>query len=193
MSDKKDDLTAIVEGSTPGKDSIHHAVIHTELGDICLELYASQAPVTVSNFERLVADGAYNHSSFYRTVHDDNQPDDATKINVIQGGLRGTEREGKYPCISHETTDKTGVKNLDGVIAMARLKPGSASREFFICIGDQPGLDYEGSRNPDGQGFAAFGKVTSGMEIVRTIQRSGDEGQYLTNPIKIYNIELIDQ
>ena len=90
-----------------------------------------------------------------------------------------------YPVIAHEPTSVTGIRHLDGVVSMARSEPGSASTEFFICIGDQPALDFGGNRNPDGQGFAAFGKVIKGMEVVRSIQIMRDTGQYLTDPVKI--------
>jgi peptidyl-prolyl cis-trans isomerase A (cyclophilin A) len=92
------------------------------------------------------------------------------------------------PPIVHETTDKTGILHKDGVISMARMEPGSVSSEFFICVGDQPELDFGGKRNPDGQGFAAFGKVIKGMDVVRKIQSQLDEKQMLITPFKILKI-----
>jgi peptidyl-prolyl cis-trans isomerase A (cyclophilin A) len=183
-------LVGKIREPNASKPSIHHAVIRTELGDIFLELYAHNVPITVANFERLVEEGAYSNSRFYRTVHEDNQPNDTTKIGVIQGGLKD-DKSHTYSSIVHETTDQTGIDHVDGTISMARLEPGTASTEFFICIDDQPELNYGGSRNPDGQGFAAFGKVTKGMEIVRAIQYKGDDNQYLSNPVVISNIELL--
>src|SRR5262249_16023380 len=91
----------------------------------------------------------------------------------------------ELPPIAHETTDKTGILHKDGVISMARLQPGSASSEFFICVGGQPELDFGGKRNPDGQGFAAFGKVIEGMDVVRKIQQQPAKDQYLLSPVKI--------
>lgn len=92
------------------------------------------------------------------------------------------------PPIKHETTAETGILHGDGVISMARAEPGTASSEFFICIGDQPELDYGGMRNPDGQGFAAFGKVIEGMDVVRKIQSLKDEGQMLKEKVDITSV-----
>ena len=139
--------------------------IVTNVGTIMLELYPEKAPVTVENFLQLVDGNAYENASFYRVVRMDNQPVNPVKIEVIQGGLRDDQLVETYETIKHETTNETGVKHLDGVISMARNEPGSASTEFFICIGDQPELDFGGKRNPDGQGFAAFGVVTDGMDV----------------------------
>ena len=166
-------------------------VIRTELGDIKVEIYADRAPLTAANFLAYVDRGLYRGVTFYRTVtaNPDNQPDKAVKIEVIQGGLGFEEQPGALPAIAHETTERTGVRHLDGTLSMARLDPGSASSEFFICVGDQPELDFGGRRNPDGQGFAAFGRVVAGMDVVRAIQRRHADGQMLTPPVAITAIE----
>ncbi|MGB7296132.1 MAG: peptidylprolyl isomerase [Candidatus Aminicenantales bacterium] len=164
-------------------------VIKTDFGDIKIEIFAEQAPVTATNFLRYVDAGLFKGASFYRIVRLDNQPASPVKIEVIQGGLRLAEAEIPFPAIEHETTDKTGILHEDGVISMARTTPGSATSEFFICIGDQPELDFRGKRNPDGQGFAAFGQVIEGMDLVRKIQHQPDENQMLKEPVKIENIE----
>ena len=161
-------------------------LLKTELGDVIAEIYVDKAPVTANNFLRYVDDGIFKNSTFYRTVRMDNQPNNDVKIEVIQGGLYDEER--MYPPIIHETTDMTGILHKDGVLSMARLGPGTATSEFFICVGDQPELDFAGKRNPDGKGFAAFGKVVSGMEIVRKIQIQSAEGQMLNPRIKIFDI-----
>ncbi|MFO7669531.1 MAG: peptidylprolyl isomerase [Bacteroidales bacterium] len=165
-------------------------VIRTELGDITLEIETKKAPVTASNFLSLVGRGVYNGAIFYRVVRLDNQPDSPVKIEVIQGGLFDDHLINSFPPIKHETTDRTGILHTEGVISMARNEPGSASTEIFICIGDQPSLDYGGDRNPDGEGFAAFGKVTDGMEVVRKIQELPDSGQYLIKQVVIDSIFL---
>lgn len=162
-------------------------IIKTELGDIQVEVYEEKVPITAENFFRYVDGGYFEGGSFYRTVTMDNQPNDEIKIEVIQGG-RNRDKEG-FEAIEHETTDKTGVLHKDGVISMARSQPGSATSEFFICVGDQPELDFGGKRNPDGQGFAAFGKVVKGMDVVRKIHMQPVEGQRLNPRIKIVNIE----
>lgn len=166
-------------------------LIRTSLGDIEVEVYSGLAPVTASNFLSQVDAGTYTNSVFYRVVRMDNQAQNKVKIEVIQGGLFEDELINKYTPIVHETTDLTGIKHTDGVISMARMEPGTASTEIFICIGDQPSLDAGGDRNPDGAGFAAFGKVVSGMDVVRAIQALPDEGQYLLDPVSIHEISRL--
>lgn len=161
-------------------------LIRTELGEIKVEIYEGKAPVTSANFLRYVDSGLYDNTTFFRTVTLDNQPNNDIKIEVIQGGR--VDQEKSFPPISHETTEMTGLRHLNGVVSMARRSPGSATSSFFICIGDQPELDFGGRRNPDGQGFAAFGKVISGMEVVRNIHKQPAEGQRLQPPIKIISI-----
>ena len=117
------------------------------------------------------------------------QNSDSVKIEVIQRGLGFNQHPDVLPSISHVSTNKTGLKHLNGTISMARNEPGSASSEIFICINDQPELDYNGSRNPDGLGFAAFGVVKSGMDIVKKIQQSPSDGQMLNKPIRVKSIK----
>jgi peptidyl-prolyl cis-trans isomerase A (cyclophilin A) len=106
---------------------------------------------------------------------------------VVQAGLDSL-RVRDFPPIPLERTSLTKLKHLDGAISMARDGPNTATSDFFICIGDQPSLDYGGKRNPDGQGFAAFGRVVLGMEVVRRIHRSPATGQKLEPPIRIQDI-----
>ena len=168
-----------------------HVLLQTELGDITVELYADKAPVTVSNFLRYVGEGRFRDATFYRVVTLENQPDNDVKIEVVQGGLFDDDHPQALPPIPHETTRSTGIRHLNGTISMARYGPGTASSEFFICIGDQPSLDYGGKRNPDGEGFAAFGRVVKGMDVVRKIQHQPAKGQYLEKKIKITAIKLL--
>lgn len=164
-------------------------LIKTSQGDIRVELYPQKAPITTENFLRYVDEGLYDGTTFFRTVTMDNQPKDDVKIEVIQGGQ--VPREKEYPPITLERTTLTGLKHLDGVISMGRFKPDSAKSSFFFCIGDQPELDYGGKRNPDGQGFAAFGTVIDGMDVVISIQDESHEGQRLTPPIEIKSIQRV--
>ena len=161
-------------------------IIQTESGEITVELYVDKAPVTALNFLSYIDRGIYKNASFYRTVTLNNQPVNPVKIEVIQGGL--FENDSLNIPIFHETTARTGILHKDGVISMARLEPGTASTDFFICIGDQPELDFGGLRNPDGQGFAAFGQVVKGMDIVREIHNNPAQNQYFTPTIQIFNI-----
>jgi peptidyl-prolyl cis-trans isomerase A (cyclophilin A) len=162
-------------------------VINTESGDITLELYADRAPVTVANFLRYIDSSMFVKSCFYRIVRADNQPRDSVRIAVIQGGRWQNEDKG-FPAIQLETTEKTGIKHKDGVISMARSTPDSATSEFFICVGDQPELDFKGKRNKDGMGFAAFGRVVSGLDVVYKIHNNNAPDQYLQEKIIIKNI-----
>ena len=164
------------------------ALIRTDLGDIEVELYQDRAPVTVANFLKYVDERRFRGATFYRVVRLGNQPDNDVKIDVIQGGLDEDDRESGLPSIRHETTRETGILHEDGVISMARLEPGTASSEFFICVGDQPELDFGGRRNPDGQGFAAFGKVTQGMDVVRKIHQGVADAQSLEPPVAIVDV-----
>jgi peptidyl-prolyl cis-trans isomerase A (cyclophilin A) len=168
-----------------------HVLLHTEFGDIELELDAAHAPLTTENFLEYVNAGMYNDGEFHRTVTLDNQPQDQIKIQVIQGGMPVGREKDAFPPIKLEPTNKTGLKHKDGTISMARGEPDTATSDFFICIGDQPGLDFGGKRNPDGQGFAAFGHVTRGMDVVRKIQASPAEGQKLTPPLRIVSAVVV--
>jgi peptidyl-prolyl cis-trans isomerase A (cyclophilin A) len=163
--------------------------IETGEGNIRVILFQKEAPVTCANFLNYVKELGDQGGEFYRTVTPDNQPDKKIKIEVIQGGfnLKNTDTSAIKP-IPLERTSVTGLSHKDGTLSMARSDPDSGSTEFFICIGDQPSLDYGGQRNPDGQGFAAFGRVTQGMDVVRKIQARTAEGQNLTPPVKIFRI-----
>ena len=171
------------------RETIIPMSMETELGPIQLELYPDRAPITVSNFLRYVDENRYEDFHFYRVVHMENQPDNDVKIEVIQGGLGFDKHPMELPTIVHETTDKTGIRHLNGTLSMARLEPGTASSEIFICINDQPELDYSGKRNPDGQGFAAFGKVISGMDVIRKIQLLPETKQMLDKVVKVNSIQ----
>jgi peptidyl-prolyl cis-trans isomerase A (cyclophilin A) len=162
-------------------------VIQTDLGDIEVEIDSVHAPVTAANFLRYVDLGFYRFGRFYRTVREDNQPDNKVKIAVVQAGLDSL-RVKDFPPIKLERTSVTKLSHKDGTISMARDGPDTGTSEFFICIGDQPSLDFGGKRNPDGQGFAAFGRVLLGMDVVRKIQRSPAEGQMLEPAVRIVGI-----
>ena len=159
--------------------------IQTAIGDIEVELDTKAAPITVTNFLHYVHEGLFNDGGFHRAVTLANQPTNNVKIQVIQAAANPAKSNEFLAPIRLERTRDSGLKHLDGTISMARLGPDTAQNDFFICIGDQPELDFGGKRNPDGQGFAAFGKVTKGMDVVRRIQNSPANGQNLTPPIHI--------
>jgi peptidyl-prolyl cis-trans isomerase A (cyclophilin A) len=168
-------------------------LVQTELGDIVVEVDQARAPVTAANFLKYVDAGHYDGGTWHRTVKMDNQPESTVKIEVIQAGVNPDKAKSGFPPIALERTSVTGLLHKDGVISMARAAPDSATSGWFICINDQPSLDFGGARNPDGQGFAAFGRVIKGMDVVRKIQmapssadrKTNTEAQRLTPPIKI--------
>ncbi len=164
--------------------------ITTELGDIEIELDA-KAPNTVANFLQYVDGKFYEGGRVHRTVTPDNQPDNKVKIEVIQAGINPEKVKDEFKPIKLERTKDTGLKHLDGTLSMARDGPDSATSDFFICVGNQPELDFGGKRNPDGQGFAAFGKVMKGMDVVKKIQQSAADGQNLKPPVKITKVARV--
>lgn len=183
--------------NAPG--DIVDVILRTELGDIEVELYVSQAPASAGSFLEYVDLDDGFESTFYRTVtlaNDNGSP----KISVLQGGL--ADDVAVLAPVVHETTEQTGIRHTDGVLSLARAEPGTGSgAAFFICIGDQPALDFGAMRNPDGLGFAAFGKVVQGMDVVRGIHAleargASDspytEGQMLTKPVKIISAGRFD-
>jgi peptidyl-prolyl cis-trans isomerase A (cyclophilin A) len=176
-------------GSPPGSaaQDLPRVVIQTSLGSMEVEVDTLRAPGTSRNFLRYVDQGSYRAGRFHRTVRLDNQPENRVKIQVIQGGLDSLRSKDSAP-IELERTKDTGLSHRDGTISMARDGPDTATSDFFICIGDQPELDFGGKRNPDGQGFAAFGRVVRGMDVVRQIQTARARGQQLTPPIEIVDI-----
>jgi peptidyl-prolyl cis-trans isomerase A (cyclophilin A) len=165
-----------------------HVLIQTEKGDIEVELNTAEAPSTVANFLKYVDSKVYAGGRFHRTVKPDNQPDNKIKIEVIQGGINPDKTKEERPPIKLERTRDTKLSHKDGTISMARDGPDTATSDFFICIGDQPELDFGGKRNPDGQGFAAFGRVVKGMDVVKKIQAAPAEGQTLSPLVKILQI-----
>ena len=167
-------------------------LLQTELGDIEVELFAKEAPRTVTNFLAYVRGGFYTDGTFFRSATLENQPTNNVKIQVVQAEANGIRQKEFLPPIPLERTRDTGMKHLDGTLSMARATPDSARDSFAICVGDQPELDFGGKRNPDGQGFAAFGKVIKGMEIVRKIHTAPAIGQRLTPPVRILRAAILD-
>jgi peptidyl-prolyl cis-trans isomerase A (cyclophilin A) len=162
-------------------------LVDTDLGEIELDIDAGRAPLTAANFLKYLDGKYFDGGSFVRTLTPENQRTAKTPIELIQAVV-AAKVEDAFPAIALERTSLTGLKHLDGTVSMARGAPDTASSSFFICIGDQPALDVGGSRHPDGQGFAAFGKVIRGMDVVRKIHMSRAQGEELTPPIRILRI-----
>lgn len=167
--------------------------IETKFGDIEVELYPAKAPKSVAAFFSNVESGLYKGASFYRVLNEDNQPTGVPKAALIQAGVWKSNyklsREVKR--IPHETTQQTGILHKDGIISFARQEPGTAGTEFFICIGDQPGFDYGGANNTDNQGYAAFGKVVKGMDVVQKIYNQPEYEQAFEPPVHIFSIKKL--
>jgi peptidyl-prolyl cis-trans isomerase A (cyclophilin A) len=189
-------LTVLAATAALAAQSNPRVLVQTELGDIVLELDPKRAPNTTANFLKYVDAGHYDGGTFHRTVRMDNQPESKVKIEVIQAGVAADKAKQGFGPIRLERTSVTGLQHKDGVVSMARGEPDSASSGWFITINDQPSLDFGGARNPDGQGFAAFGRVVSGMDVVRKIQAApaskdmstNVEAQRLIPPIKILKV-----
>jgi len=160
--------------------------IKTSLGNFVVELFPKKAPITCSNFLKYVDAKLYDGTDFFRVQNLQNQDNRPIKIEVIQGGAVDSAK--CFPKIHHESTAKSGILHRDGTLSMARGDTGTTTSSFFICINDQPELDFGGKRNPDGQGFAAFGKVVEGMDVVRNIYKQPFNGQLFTPKILILSI-----
>jgi peptidyl-prolyl cis-trans isomerase A (cyclophilin A) len=167
----------------------------TTAGEIDIAVDPVRAPITAKNFIANVRHHAYDGATFFRTVttHPDNQPGKpaGVKIDVIQAGNAPGFKAG--PPIAFEPTSVTGITHRDGTVSMARDdNPVSATTEFFICIGAQPSLDDGGHRSKDHRGFAAFGHVTRGMDVVRAIHAAHAVGQELKPPFTITNARILE-
>jgi peptidyl-prolyl cis-trans isomerase A (cyclophilin A) len=155
-------------------------VFETEKGAIDIEVDVAHAPVTAANFLKYVDGGFYDGGTVNRAVRPDNTTRHDVEIQVIQFQIDRARRREQFPPIPLERTNATGLKHLNGTVSMARAAPDTATASFSIVIGDQPQMDFGGTRNPDGQGFAVFGRVVRGMDVVKAIQASptGQRGAY---------------
>ncbi len=183
----------VITACTSSKHENPHIEIETNFGDIEVELYAKQAPITVAAFLSYINSGYFTKATFYRVLRDDEQPSNAPKAELIQGGIWQTNYRlaATIPGIKHETTQQTKILHKDGAISLARSAPGTANTEFFICVGDQPGFDYGGANNPDGQGYAAFGRVVKGMAVVRNIYNAPETDGTFDPLIYIHKIKKL--
>lgn len=182
--------------SACGDARITQVVLNTDLGAIEVEVYNDRAPISSTDFLYYVDNGLYDGEGFYRAVRPQTDPR-GLGMQIIQGGVLSLEKVNVS--IAHETTQTTGLSHRDGAVSIARDEPGTGSAAyFFISIGDNTSLDYGGARNPDGQGYAVFGQVTKGMDVVRAIQLRETEGasesdvtkgQFLTEPVKFIKVK----
>lgn len=169
-------------------------IFETELGKIAMEVDIVHAPITGENFLKYVDGGFYNGAIINRAVRPDNTTRHDVEIEVIQFQINPERDRAQFPPIPMERTSVTGLKHVNGALSMARSGPDTATASFSVVIGDQPEMDFGGGRNADGQGFAVFGRVVEGMDVVKKIQSghtlpAGARGAYGTEtldpPIKV--------
>lgn len=186
----------------PDPETQPRAIIRTSAGDIIVELAEDAAPITVANFIAHAEAGHYDDGSFYRSVREDNERAGVDPMSLIQGGHVFSGYPDAEP-IAHESTLETGLTHQRGAISMGRFDPGTATSEFFIMVHDYPGLDAgPGGRNPDEQGYAVFGQVVEGMEVVETIWMSPTSvalapedfafPQFIDDPVVIETVVIED-
>lgn len=163
--------------------------LKTTKGVITIDLNVGKAPITARNFLHYVDTRRFDHSTFYRAAHTEGAPE----IGLLQGGLRGDPAKVFKP-IAHESTAKTGLTHKDGAVSMACRAPGTATADFFICVGDQQSLDADPTATPPRPGFAVFGQVVDGMDVVRAIRElptsktaggAAMRGEMLSPPVPI--------
>lgn len=182
-------LVAITSSCSDSANLYPVILIETNMGDIRAELYPEKAPKTVAAFQQLVEDDVYNDATFYRVFKADEMPTDYN-TGFIQGGVYGKNKN--LPQIPHESTLESGLSHTTGTISMARTKPGTASSEFFICIGDQSPLDAGRRGTEDSLGMAAFGRVIKGMAVVKKIHNLPATGDQLNERVRIQRIKWLN-
>ncbi len=169
---------------------MHHTRVRiaTELGDMEFILYPEKAPLTVKNFLRYLDDDRYQNCNFFRIVtlsHE--QIDDPVKIETIQGGLN-IDSDRLLENIPHEATQDTGLQHKRGSLSLARYEVGSGNGSFFVCFRDEPALDHGGARQADGQGFAVFGDLIKGDDVLDRLYQRAEEDEYLQHVVMIENV-----
>jgi peptidyl-prolyl cis-trans isomerase A (cyclophilin A) len=174
--------------ATPVPD-VARVRIETDAGPIIVELDGRHAPLTVANFLAYVDQHRFDGTSFYRAA----RTRGTAGRGFVQGGIRHDYRR-MLPEIAHEPTSRTGLRHGDGTLSMARTTPGSAMGDFFILVGAMPSMDAGPGAPGDHQGYAAFGHVTDGMDVVRHILaaptvanagRGAMRGQMIERPVRI--------
>ena len=175
--------------------ALPRVALETSEGRIVLELETAKAPVTAKNFLRYVDNKRFDGAVFFRASKTPGAP----QYGLLQGGLQGDVSK-MYPPIAHEPTTQTGLKHLDGTISMGRFAPGTARADFFILLGEATYLDADPKQPGDNLGFAAFGRVVEGMDVVKKIHAmplsptKGEgvmKGEILENPVKIVSARRV--
>jgi len=181
---------AVAKPAAAAEPDVTPVALATPLGRIVIGLETKRAPITAANFLKYVDRRLYDGASFYRASRPPGSA--ADDFGLVQGGLQNDPKK-VLPPIAHESTLKTGLSHVDGTISMGRHAPGSAQADWFICLGDQTYLDAD-PKDPKTPGFAAFGRVTEGMEILKQVlvmpvdPRKGEgamKGEMLAKPVPI--------
>jgi len=188
--------TPAPESPAPAVSTNPKVVLSTAQGDITVELFVDKAPITAKNFLKYVDKKLYDGATFYRASKPPGQA--ANDYGTVQGGLQNDPAK-VLPPIAHESTLKTGILHKDGVISMGRHAPGTAQADWFICVGDMSYLDAD-PKDPKNPGFAAFGHVVSGMDVVQKILGlptdpnrgvGAMKGEMLVKPVKIVSVRRV--
>jgi peptidyl-prolyl cis-trans isomerase A (cyclophilin A) len=176
---------AALAGTAQGQKPLPQVIFETELGNITVEIDVVRAPVTGENFLKYVDGKFYDGGVINRAVRPDNTVRKDVEIQVIQFQIDPARRRDQFPAIRMESTKETGLSHISGALSMARSGPDTATASFSIPIGDQPEMNFGGKRNADGQGFAVFGRVIAGMDVVGKIHKSptGTTGAYRTETL----------
>ena len=181
--------TPAARPSTPLQPGEVAVDLETPFGTIVIAIDTVRAPITAQNFLKYVDGGFYDSGRFHRATRQDNYtpaPPNRPMMELIQGGINPERRAQAFPAIPLERTSVTGLKHVAGTVSMARgTAADTATSDFFILLDDQPSLDFGGKRFDDGQGGAAFGRVVSGLDVVRKVQQQPVTGQNLTPPVPI--------
>lgn len=165
--------------------------LKTALGTLEIQALADRASASAEYFLQDVRSGVFDGSSFFRIVTLANQDAEPhRRIEVIQGGLKHPATDLPQ-VIPHETTAMTGLRHLKGTVSLARFAPGAVYHSFFICLRDEPSLDFGGARHPDGQGFAAFGRVAEGFDVVERIFARGEAQEYVKDAVAIIRARVL--
>lgn len=160
-------------------------IIETEVGSFSFLMLEARAPATCAHFLSVILSGAFEDASVFRIVAPQNhQADDPNPIEVVQLGPRGCI-ESQHDPVPHENTDQTGLRHVRGTVSAARVELNYLFGSFFVCMRDEPALDFGAGRNPDRQGFAAFGQVDSGFETLKRIMACAESSDFLTRDIRI--------
>ena len=181
--------------TAPAAPGAVRVALDTADGPILVEVYPDKAPITAGNFLRYVDEKRFDGATFYRASKVPNAPE----YGLVQGGVQNDPKRVLRP-IAHEPTTKTGLSHVNGALSMGRTAPGTATSDFFICVGDMPYMDADPKQPGDNLGFAVFGKVIEGMDTVRTIlaeptsPTAGEgvmKGEILAKPVKIVTARRI--